>query len=73
MNSPLALIVIVLAASVLSVGICRRLGLPSLLGYLVVGMLLGSLAPQLVANKGHSIAVALKLGHQHHAKTGHGH
>ena len=41
MNSPLALVVAVLAASVLSVGICRRLRLPSLLGYLIVGMLLG--------------------------------
>jgi monovalent cation:H+ antiporter-2, CPA2 family len=41
MNSPLALIVVVLAASVLSVGVCRRLRLPSLLGYLIVGMLLG--------------------------------
>ena len=39
----------------------------------VVGMLLGSLAPQRVANKGHSIAVALQHGHQHHAKSNHGH
>jgi SSS family transporter len=39
----------------------------------VVGMLVGSLAPQLVANKGHSIAVALKHGQQHHAKGEHGH
>ncbi len=41
MTSALALVVIVLAASVLVVGICRRLGLPSLLGYLTVGILLG--------------------------------
>ena len=48
MSSPLALIVIVLAASVLSVGICRRLRLPSLLGYLIVGMLLGPQAFKLI-------------------------
>ena len=35
----------------------------------VVGMLLGSLAPQLLANKGHSIATAL----QHAAHATHGH
>jgi monovalent cation:H+ antiporter-2, CPA2 family len=39
--SPLLLIVIVLAASVLCVALGRRLGLPSLLGYLVVGLMLG--------------------------------
>ena len=49
MNSPLALVVIVLAASVLSVGICRRpVALPSLLGYLTVGMLLGPQAFKLI-------------------------
>jgi monovalent cation:H+ antiporter-2, CPA2 family len=40
-TSPLLLIVVVLAASVLTVALCRRLGLPSLLGYLIVGLLLG--------------------------------
>jgi solute:Na+ symporter, SSS family len=37
----------------------------------IIGMLIGSLAPQLVANRGHSIAAALKAaahphGHPHH-------
>ncbi|MBL8311054.1 MAG: cation:proton antiporter [Burkholderiales bacterium] len=48
MHSPLALVVIVLAASVLSVAVCRRLRLPSLLGYLLVGMLLGPQAIKLI-------------------------
>jgi monovalent cation:H+ antiporter-2, CPA2 family len=39
--SPLLLIVVVLAASVVTVALCRRLSLPSLLGYLIVGLLLG--------------------------------
>ncbi len=43
------------------------------LGASFVGMLLGSLAPQLVANKGHSIAVALKHGQQHQGKGEHSH
>ena len=58
MNSPLALIVIVLAASVLSVGICRRLGLPSLLGYLVVGMLLGPQAFKLIPDSAQARDIA---------------
>jgi monovalent cation:H+ antiporter-2, CPA2 family len=58
MNSPLALIVIVLAASVLSVGICRRLGLPSLLGYLVVGMLLGPQAFKLIPDSAQAREIA---------------
>ena len=58
MNSPLALIVIVLAASVLSVGICRRLGLPSLLGYLLVGMLLGPQAFKLIPDSEQARATA---------------
>jgi len=58
MNSPLALIVIVLAASVLSVGICRRLGLPSLLGYLAVGMLLGPQAFKLIPDSEQARAIA---------------
>ncbi len=58
MNSPLALIVIVLAASVLSVGICRRLGLPSLLGYLIVGMLLGPQAFKLIPDSEQARATA---------------
>jgi len=48
MTSALALLVVVLAASVLAVGVCRRLGLPSLLGYLAVGMLLGPHALRLI-------------------------
>jgi monovalent cation:H+ antiporter-2, CPA2 family len=35
------LIVAVLASSIVSIAICRRLGLPSLLGYLAIGLLLG--------------------------------
>ncbi len=58
MNSPLALIVIVLAASVLSVGICRRLRLPSLLGYLIVGMLLGPQAFKLIPDSAQARAIA---------------
>ena len=58
MDSPLALIVIVLAASVLSVGICRRLGLPSLLGYLIVGMLLGPQAFKLIPDSEQARSIA---------------
>ena len=36
----------------------------------IIGMLIGSLAPQIVANKGHSIAAALQ--HAHAAHGGHG-
>jgi monovalent cation:H+ antiporter-2, CPA2 family len=57
-NSPLALLVIVLAASVLSVGICRRLGLPSLLGYLVVGIVLGPHAIKLIPDSSQAKAIA---------------
>jgi solute:Na+ symporter, SSS family len=32
----------------------------------VIGMLLGSLAPQIIGNKGHSIEAALKAAHHHH-------
>jgi CPA2 family monovalent cation:H+ antiporter-2 len=58
MNSPLALLVIVLAASVLSVGICRRLGLPSLLGYLIVGMMLGPQAFRLIPDSAQARSIA---------------
>ncbi len=58
MNSPLALVVIVLAASVLSVGVCRRLGLPSLLGYLIVGMMLGPQAFKLIPDSAQARAIA---------------
>lgn len=58
MNSALPLIVIVLAASVLAVGLCRRLGLPSLLGYLVVGMLLGPQAFKLIPDSSQARAIA---------------
>ena len=58
MDSPLALIVIVLAASVLSVGICRRLRLPSLLGYLIVGMLLGPQAFKLIPDSAQARDIA---------------
>ncbi len=32
----------------------------------IIGMLLGSLAPQIIGNKGHSIEAALKAAHSHH-------
>jgi monovalent cation:H+ antiporter-2, CPA2 family len=56
--SPLLLIVAVLASSVLAVAICRRLGLPSLLGYLVVGMLLGPHAFKLIPDSTQAKAIA---------------
>lgn len=40
-NSPLALIIVLLAASVFVVTLARRLGLPSILGYVTVGLALG--------------------------------
>ena len=58
MESPLAIVVIVLAASVLAVGVCRRLGLPSLLGYLAAGMLLGPHALKLIPDSEQARAIA---------------
>jgi len=58
MHSPLALVVVVLAASVFSVAICRRLRLPSLLGYLIVGMLLGPQAFKLIPDSEQARALA---------------
>src|SRR4051812_41059596 len=40
-NSPLALIIVLLAASVFVVTLARRLGLPAILGYVTVGLALG--------------------------------
>ena len=40
-ESPLALIIVLLAASVFVVTLARRLGLPSILGYVTVGLVLG--------------------------------
>jgi CPA2 family monovalent cation:H+ antiporter-2 len=40
-ESPLPLILVLLAASVFVVALARRLGLPSILGYVTVGLLLG--------------------------------
>src|SRR5499427_5953893 len=40
-DSPLPLIIILLAASVFVVTLARRLGLPSILGYVTVGLVLG--------------------------------
>jgi monovalent cation:H+ antiporter-2, CPA2 family len=57
-SSPLFLIVVVLAASVLCVALCRRLGLPSLLGYLAVGMLLGPHALKLIPDSAQAKAIA---------------
>jgi len=41
LNEPLTQVLILLAASILVVTIARRLGLPTILGYLIVGMGLG--------------------------------
>ncbi|HUQ09785.1 MAG TPA: cation:proton antiporter [Steroidobacteraceae bacterium] len=40
-ESPLALVIVLLAASVFVVTLARRLGLPSILGYVTVGLILG--------------------------------
>src|SRR4030095_11744862 len=40
-ESPLSLIIVLLAASVFVVTLARRLGLPSILGYVTVGLILG--------------------------------
>src|SRR6185369_12803079 len=40
-ESPLPLILVLLAASVFVVTLARRLGLPSILGYVTVGLVLG--------------------------------
>jgi solute:Na+ symporter, SSS family len=46
---------------------------PNLVGFFasIIGMLLGSLAPQIIGNKGHSIEAALKAAHQPHSSHGH--
>ena len=41
LTQPLTQVLLLLAAAVLVVALARRLGLPAILGYLVVGMLLG--------------------------------
>src|SRR5688572_5698442 len=43
-DSPLPLIIVLLAASVFVVTLARRLGLPSILGYVTVGLALGPYA-----------------------------
>jgi CPA2 family monovalent cation:H+ antiporter-2 len=43
-EQPLTQVLILLVASVLVISLARRIGLPPILGYLVVGMLLGPLA-----------------------------
>lgn len=58
MESPLALIVIVLAASVACVGLCRRFRLPSLLGYLAVGLLLGPYVLRVIPDSEQARAIA---------------
>src|SRR6186713_293020 len=57
----LALIVILLAGSLLVVSLVRRFGLPPILGYLLVGMLLGPHALGLVPN-GASVSVLAEIG-----------
>jgi monovalent cation:H+ antiporter-2, CPA2 family len=47
-DQPLTQVLIMLAASVLVVGLARRIGWPSILGYLVVGMALGPHALRLI-------------------------
>jgi CPA2 family monovalent cation:H+ antiporter-2 len=48
-GQPLALVLILLAAAVVVILLARRLGLPSLLGYLIVGMALGPHALAVIA------------------------
>ena len=40
---------------------------PNLVGFFasIIGMAMGSLAPQIIGNKGHSIDAALKAAHHH--------
>lgn len=49
LNEPLSQVLIILAATLLVVTIARRLGLPAILGYLIVGMVLGPHALAVVA------------------------
>ncbi len=49
LNEPLSQVLIILAATLLVVTIARRLGLPAILGYLIVGMVLGPHALGIVA------------------------
>jgi monovalent cation:H+ antiporter-2, CPA2 family len=51
-DSPLPLIIVLLAASVFVVTLARRLGLPSILGYVTVGLALGPHALGLVSESG---------------------
>jgi SSS family solute:Na+ symporter len=46
---------------------------PNLVGFFasIIGMVMGSLAPQLIAHKGRSIEASLHAGQQHHAKPAH--
>jgi CPA2 family monovalent cation:H+ antiporter-2 len=53
-ESPLALIIVLLAASVFVVTLARRLGLPSILGYVTVGLVLGPHASGLFPESGTS-------------------
>ena len=48
MTQPLTQVLLLLAAAVLVVALARRLGLPAIVGYLVVGMLLGPFAFALI-------------------------
>src|SRR5688500_13332904 len=51
-DSPLFLIIVMLAASVFVVALARRLGLPGILGYVTVGLLLGPHAFGVVPESG---------------------
>src|ERR1041385_7155249 len=52
MNEPLSQVLILLAASVFTVSVVRRLGLPATLAYLAVGLTLGPHAIGVVSESG---------------------
>jgi CPA2 family monovalent cation:H+ antiporter-2 len=60
-NEPLSQVLIILAATLLVVTIARRLGLPAILGYLIVGMVLGPHALGIVAQSA-TTALLAELG-----------
>jgi monovalent cation:H+ antiporter-2, CPA2 family len=60
-DQPLSFILILLAATVFVVGVARRLGWPAILGYLIVGMVLGPHALGVIAETG-TVRLLAELG-----------